>query len=107
MGATHDPVFVDRIIDLAARRREPLHLWFHPRDLFEISGSTQKTLNRVLLPLYKHAKLREQEGTLKFETMYSIAHELVMRPETKANARTATDANPADGRASSFVSKKM
>jgi len=107
LGATYDPIFLDKIIDIAAGRRLPLHLWFHPRDLFEISGSTQKTIARVLLPLYKHAKLREQEGTLKFETMYSIAHELDMRPEIKANARTADDANPADGRASSFISKKM
>ena len=107
LGATYDPIFLDKIIDIAARKRLPLHLWFHPRDLFEMRGSTQKTIARVLLPLYKHAKLREQEGTLKFETMYSIAHKLVMRPETKANARTADDANPADCRASSFVSKKM
>lgn len=72
LGLTYNPIFLDKIIDICARNELPLHLWFHPRDLYETRGSTKKNISRVLSPLYKHAKRRAEEGTLRFETMSSI-----------------------------------
>jgi peptidoglycan/xylan/chitin deacetylase (PgdA/CDA1 family) len=76
LGATYNPIFLDKIIDIAAARRLPLHMWFHPRDIFETRGSTQKNIEGMLSPLYKYAKKKEKEGTLKFETMQSIVNKI-------------------------------
>lgn len=76
LGCTYNPIFLDKIIDIAAKNKLPFHIWFHPRDLFEIRGSTQRNIDRVLFPLYKYAKKKEEDGTLKFETMCSIVEKL-------------------------------
>jgi peptidoglycan/xylan/chitin deacetylase (PgdA/CDA1 family) len=80
LGLTYDPIFLNKIIDIAATRRLPFHVWFHPRDLFETRGSTQKTIERVLSTIYKYAKEKEKEGTLKFETMQSIVNKIKHQP---------------------------
>jgi len=72
LGVTYNPIFLDKIIDISAKRGLPFHIWFHPRDIFEIRGSTQKIIDRVLQPIYSYAKKKERLGTLKFETMHSI-----------------------------------
>lgn len=72
LGCTYTPIFLHKIIDIAAQNKLPFHIWFHPRDLYETRGSTQRNIDLVLSPLYKYAKKKEEEGTLKFETMYSI-----------------------------------
>lgn len=76
LGLTYNPIFLDKIIDIAAAHRLPFHMWFHPRDIFETRGSTQKNIEGVLSPLYNYAMEKEKEGTLKFETMQSIVNEI-------------------------------
>jgi peptidoglycan/xylan/chitin deacetylase (PgdA/CDA1 family) len=72
MGCTFNPVFLDKMIDVAVKKKLPFHVWFHPRDLFETRGSTERTINQVLFPLYRYAKKKEKCGALKIETMRSI-----------------------------------
>ncbi len=79
LGCTHNPIFLKSIISIAAKRCLPLHIWFHPRDIFETRGSLQKNIERVLSPLYNYAKEKEKEGTLKFETMRSIVNKIKTR----------------------------
>jgi peptidoglycan/xylan/chitin deacetylase (PgdA/CDA1 family) len=77
LGVTYSPLFLDKIIDISVKNRVPLHLWFHPSDLYEPTGrSAQKKIDRVLLPIYKYAKNKEKEGKLNFETMYSIVEKI-------------------------------
>lgn len=76
LGATYNPIFLDKIINIASEHRLPFHLWFHPRDIFETRGSTQKSIERVLSPLFNYAKEKEKEGTLKFETMQSVVQKI-------------------------------
>lgn len=79
LGTTYNPIFLRKIIDISAKNKLPLHLWFHPRDLYETRGSTQRKIDKVLFPLYKHAKKKEENGTLKFETMCSIVEKMEKR----------------------------
>jgi len=76
LGATYNPIFLDKIINIAAKYRVPFHLWFHPRDLYEARGSVQRTIDRVLSPVYSYAKKEEKKGTIRFETMYSLAEKI-------------------------------
>lgn len=77
LGFTYNPIFLDKIIDISAKNKLPFHIWFHPRDLYETKGGpTQRNIDHVLFPLYKYAKKKEEEGTLKFETMSSIVEKL-------------------------------
>ena len=76
LGFTYNPKFLDMIIGIAVKRKLPFHLWFHPRDIFETRGSTQKNIDRVLYPIYKYAKKKEADGTLDFETMCSVVEKL-------------------------------
>jgi hypothetical protein len=79
LGFTYNPIFLNKIIDIATTRMLPFHIWFHPRDIFETRGSTQKNIEGVLSPLYKYAKEKEKEGTLKLETMQSIVDKIKAR----------------------------
>jgi hypothetical protein len=76
LGLTHNPIFLTKMIDIAVTRRLPFHIWFHPLNIFETSGSTQKNIRGAFSPLYNHAKKKEKEGTLKFATMRSIVNEI-------------------------------
>lgn len=78
LGFTYNPIFLDKIIDIAAKNKLVFHVWFHPRDLFETRGSTRRNIDQVLFPLYRYAKKKEEYGTLKFETMCSIVKKLEM-----------------------------
>jgi hypothetical protein len=79
LGFTYNPIFLNKIIDIAVTRFLPFHIWFHPRDIFETRGSMQKNIEGVLYPLYNYAKKKEKEGTLKFETMHSIVNKIQTR----------------------------
>ena len=73
LGATYDPLFINRMIDISTRNKLPFHLWFHPRDIYETRGrAIPANINHVLLPIYKYAKNKEKAGELSFETMYSM-----------------------------------
>jgi len=76
LGLTYNPIFLTKMIDIAVTRRLPFHVWFHPHNIFEISGLTQGKLERVFSPFYNYAKKKEKEGTLKFETMRSIVNDI-------------------------------
>jgi peptidoglycan/xylan/chitin deacetylase (PgdA/CDA1 family) len=73
LGKFYDLSFSKRIIDLAVRLRSPFHMWFHPWNLGNSPEVAAKRVNRVLLPLIRHAKEKKKHGTLQFETMRSIA----------------------------------
>ena len=76
LGFTYNPIFLDKIIDIAATHRLPFHVWFHPRDVYETRGSTKKIIENVYSPLYKYAKKKEDEGLLRFETMRSVVEKV-------------------------------
>jgi peptidoglycan/xylan/chitin deacetylase (PgdA/CDA1 family) len=76
LGLTHNSIFLTKMIDIAVTRKLPFHVWFHPLNIFEIHGSTQKNVKGAFSPLYNYAKKKEKEGTLKFETMRSIVNEI-------------------------------
>jgi len=77
LGVTYNPLFLNKIIDISTKNRVPLHLWFHPSDLYEITRrSARKKIDRVLLPIYKYAKNKEKESKLNFETMHSIVEKI-------------------------------
>jgi peptidoglycan/xylan/chitin deacetylase (PgdA/CDA1 family) len=65
--------FSKKIIDLAVKYRAPLHIWFHPWNLGASTNTVAKRIANGLLPLIKHAKQKEEQGALNFETMHSIA----------------------------------
>jgi peptidoglycan/xylan/chitin deacetylase (PgdA/CDA1 family) len=73
LGATCNPIFLNKIVDISTKNRAPLHLWFHPSDLYEArKESARGKIDSVLLPIYKYAKKKEKKGELSFETMCSI-----------------------------------
>jgi hypothetical protein len=77
LGVTYNPVFLNKMIDLLTKNKVSLHLWFHPRDIFETRGrSMSRNIDRVLLPIYKYAKKKEKQGKLNFETMHSITEKI-------------------------------
>jgi peptidoglycan/xylan/chitin deacetylase (PgdA/CDA1 family) len=77
LGATYDPLFIDKIIDISTRNKVPFHLWFHPRDVYETRGrGIRANINYVLLPIYKYAKNKEKAGELSFETMHSVIEKI-------------------------------
>jgi peptidoglycan/xylan/chitin deacetylase (PgdA/CDA1 family) len=76
LGYTYNPIFLKSIIDISAKRRLPLHIWFHPRDIYETRKLKLKNIEKVLFPIYNYAKEKEKEGTMKFETMCSIVNEI-------------------------------
>jgi peptidoglycan/xylan/chitin deacetylase (PgdA/CDA1 family) len=76
LGYTYNPIFLKKIINIAAKRKLPLHIWFHPRDIYETRELKLKGIEKVLFPIYNYAKEKEREGTLEFETMYSIVSKI-------------------------------
>lgn len=76
LGCTYNPIFLNKIIDIAAKRKLPFHVWFHPLDLYETKGSTKIIINQVLSPIYEYAKKKEKDGELNIETMCSIVEKL-------------------------------
>jgi peptidoglycan/xylan/chitin deacetylase (PgdA/CDA1 family) len=73
LGKFYDLSFSKKIIDLAAKLRSPFHVWFHPWNLGNSPEIASKRVDKVLLPLIRHAKEKKKHGMLRFETMRSIA----------------------------------
>lgn len=71
----YDLSISNKIIDLAAKYRRPLHLWFHPWNLGTSPEVAAQRINKVLLPLIEHAQEKKKQGVLKFRTMGSMAEE--------------------------------
>lgn len=76
LGWSPYSLFLNKIIDISARRKLPFHIWFHAWDLGADRSEMKKKVVRVLLPLLNHARTKEREGTLCFETMASVAMKL-------------------------------
>jgi peptidoglycan/xylan/chitin deacetylase (PgdA/CDA1 family) len=76
LGRIPPPLFPNKIIDLATRRKQPCHFWFHPSDLGHDQLTLQKTLDRLILPFLRYAKKKEKDGVLGFETMISIVKKI-------------------------------
>jgi hypothetical protein len=68
-------LFLKRLLDIAAERRLPLHLWFHLRDFStrSVKSEITRNLDRVLVPLLDYADKKERDGVLTTETMISAA----------------------------------
>jgi len=62
-----------KIINVAERNASPLHLWFHSWNLGHPLEVAERRIAKALIPLIKHARKKEKRGTLKFETMLSLA----------------------------------
>lgn len=73
IGTSTNAFLIKRIIYLATKNRLPFHMWFHPWNLGKETGSMRRRINRLLVPIFKFAKLKEKENLLKFETMLSAA----------------------------------
>lgn len=68
-------MFVKKIIDVAATKRLPFHIWFHLWNF----GTTRKSIQRnlkLLIPLLEYAKKKEKKEELTFETMLSAAEKI-------------------------------
>jgi len=63
--------FLKRILDIAVRRRLPMHLWFHARDFGEESGEIKRNAEKVFVPLFSYAETKKRDGLLTSETMLS------------------------------------
>jgi peptidoglycan/xylan/chitin deacetylase (PgdA/CDA1 family) len=75
LGKCSNPIFLQKIIDIAIKYKTPLHLWFHPWDFGNSSEVVKNRIGKVLLPLLEYAKEKQKEGILQFETMRSIAEQ--------------------------------
>jgi peptidoglycan/xylan/chitin deacetylase (PgdA/CDA1 family) len=71
LGSSFTPVFLNKIIDISVKHGLSSHFWFHPRDLYETTGSVERNIQRVIVPLYSYAKKKAALGQLRFETMMS------------------------------------
>lgn len=71
IGRSRSQFCLNKLLDIAANKKLPFHIWFHPADLGHNKLEMQKKINRVFLPLLKHAKKKERKGEISFETMYS------------------------------------
>lgn len=65
--------FLKMTLNVAMKRRLPMHLWFHMRDFGNGCAEIQRNMERVLVPLFDYADRKREEGVLTFETMLSAA----------------------------------
>jgi len=63
--------FLNKLLDISASKKLPLHLWFHIWNFGKTKNSINKTINKIFFPFFEYAKKKENEGLLTFETMYS------------------------------------
>ncbi len=72
VGCLNDSIFSKKLVDLAVRGKKPFHIWFHPWNFGSTKEAASLRIAKVLLPLIKYAKRKQDEGLLAFETMGSI-----------------------------------
>jgi peptidoglycan/xylan/chitin deacetylase (PgdA/CDA1 family) len=66
-------VFLKKMLDISTTKKLPFHIWFHLWNFGETKESMQKMIDRVFVPLFRYAKIKEKGGMLTFETMLSSA----------------------------------
>jgi hypothetical protein len=76
LGRNPSPLFLNKILDISAKRKLPCHLWFHPSDLGCNELSIETRIEKLFLPSLSYAKKKEKEGNLRFETMASVVDTL-------------------------------
>lgn len=76
LGQPRSPIMLEKILDVSITKRAPFHLWFHLWNLGDTEETMQKTIEKVLFPLFMHAKKKEREGVLTFETMLSATQKI-------------------------------
>lgn len=64
-------IFLKKILDIAIAKNLPFHIWFHLWNFGETKESTQRTINKAFIPLFKYAKQKEKSHMLTLETMLS------------------------------------
>jgi peptidoglycan/xylan/chitin deacetylase (PgdA/CDA1 family) len=69
-------IFPRKIVDVAVAKRLPFHIWFHLWNFGATRESISRSIKRLLFPLLDHAKKREKEGELTFETMLSAVEKV-------------------------------
>lgn len=94
LGYVTSPVFTKKIIDLAIKRRLPIHVWFHPWNLGNEEKSVSKRISHLLLPIFQHVKSKQREGLLKFETMLSAAEKMEDSKEHITDDQEIPDGDP-------------
>jgi peptidoglycan/xylan/chitin deacetylase (PgdA/CDA1 family) len=73
LGQGMSPRFLEKILNIAVIKKSPLHIWFHLWNFGKEQDCIAKNVNRILVPLLKCAKKKEENGILTFETMSSAA----------------------------------
>lgn len=73
LGRCSNPIFLNRIVDIAVKHRATLHVWFHPWNLGNSLEAINAKTTKILLPFLEYARERQRSGILQFETMRSIA----------------------------------
>lgn len=73
--------FLDKILDIATRKKAPLHLWFHLWNFGKKPEEINVYLAKTFLPFLKQAQKKANDGFLSLETMDSIANSLNYRIE--------------------------
>ena len=64
---------IKKILDIAIRKKAPLHIWFHPWNFGTTPNQIEKYNQKVFSPFLKYAKTKEKDGLLKIENMVSAA----------------------------------
>ena len=67
------PLILQKILDIAVIKRAPLHFWFHPWNFGSTDKQIDNYIKNIFLPFLRYAKIKEQKGTLTFETMLSAS----------------------------------
>jgi len=73
LGNCYDPMFLKKIINILVKYKTPLHVWFHLWDFGYSLEAINKRITKVLVPFLKYAKEKQEYGSLRFETMRSLA----------------------------------
>jgi peptidoglycan/xylan/chitin deacetylase (PgdA/CDA1 family) len=74
LGQSVNPIFLNKIVDIAIKKKLPFHVWFHPWNFGETRESIERSISRVFVPLFMYAKEKQKKGLLTFETMLSAAN---------------------------------
>lgn len=67
------PFLLNKMLDIAVRERLPFHAWFHFWNFGEDKNSVSKTIEELFVPFLQHAKEKQENGLLTFQTMFSAA----------------------------------
>lgn len=73
LNRSRNSLFLERIIDVAAEKKAPFHVWFHLWNFGKTKESVQRSIDRVISPMLRYAWQKIDSDLLTFETMSSAA----------------------------------